>query len=92
MNLSGLPGVNEATVEAAYFVTPSGAIRLLGKHIAVTKAGSCGAITAWKDDAGQYRAEFHRHCTTKGSYEGTSKKSLAAWLKQWIPILEGDGL
>lgn len=83
--LAGLPGIRKKMVKAAWAKTPSGFIAALARHRAVTAAGDDGAVNAYRDDAGNYRAHFSRHWSILSEETFASKAALRRWLEEWLP-------
>src|SRR5690606_2611884 len=65
--------------------SPTEAMRVFAAKGVVTSAGETGCITVWKDRKGTIRAEFCRHHVPLSSVMPTSKRALAAWLREWWP-------
>lgn len=85
VQLSGLPGVKDKSVEAVGFGSISGALLLIRNYRAVTSAGDHGCINIWKDDLGYLRAEFQCRMITRGEFKGRTKSALKEWLVEWFP-------
>lgn len=56
----------------------------------VTAAGSTGALNVWRDDAGQFRAEFMRHRVTLDALCVRRIMAVRKWLGRWWPSLGRD--
>lgn len=62
----------------------SQAVRYLRQRIAVTAAGSNGAISVWDDREGNYRAEAMAYRITIEAKVFTNLKATAIWITAWL--------
>jgi hypothetical protein len=83
--MTGLPGVRKKKIEAVYATGPYGFTRALENYRCATAAGDDGAVNAYIDDKGQYRAHFCRHYAVLAEGIFTSKAALRRWLKEQLP-------
>jgi len=84
--LHGLPGTN-GPIEAVRASSVTGFLNALRTSEAVTTAREEGAINVWLAD-GLYRCERYRFRTTVNSRAFTSKRKVAAWLREQLPQIE----
>lgn len=80
----GLTGVKAKAVPGVVVGSVSAMVDALTKHRVSTAAGDKGCVTAWRDDAGNYRSDFSQWLVTKAEATHTSKAALRAWLRKWF--------
>jgi len=83
--LKGLAGVKAPMVKAARANSVTAFLNAIRKTRAVSGANDNGAITVWRDDAGDIRAAFcqYKVDVATGTFKNTS--DLRKWLKVWFP-------
>lgn len=80
-----LPGVKGGHLRGPMARTVSDFRRAMVDHRAVSSAGDLGAVTVWRDDAGQWRVAFMQYRAIIDTAEFTSKAAVLAWLRIWLP-------
>lgn len=82
----GLDGVT-GEKDALRLTSVSGALQIIKAGGACGTAGDNGAVTAWRDDAGKYRAELSRWMSVKARIETKSLKGIREFLKEHLPTI-----
>ena len=59
----------------------------LRKRRVCSAAGDYGALNAWRDDKGQYRACFCQWLAVKAMREFPTKAAMLKWVKKMLPKL-----
>lgn len=90
LTLKGLPGRKQKEVRCHISRSITDALRNLRVDSATIVANDNGSISLWKDDDGQYRAEFYRFQCSEGEYKGETLAGLRDWLKSWWPKMSRD--
>lgn len=88
MPFVGLEGIRKKEVGGKFVGTPAAAIRALKDNRVASLAGDRGAVTVWRDDAGNLRGDFSRWRITQDSILAKSKAELRRWLDRVAPQCE----
>lgn len=80
-----MPGVKRRSLRGPLASSATGFLSALRKHRVCGAAGDHGAVTAWIDDDGKYRATFSRWCQVLEAGTFNTKASLGAWLRHALP-------
>lgn len=86
MTLTGLPNTS-ADVQAVLVTSVTMASKYLRQSMAVTAAGSTGALNVWRDDDGDWRCEAMRNLVTVDRATFVHVAAVVAWLKESWPSL-----
>lgn len=86
--LHGLPGRSEKETPFRRLKTPAQAVKSLTKKHAVSTAGDNGALTAWRQDDGTFRAERYFYCKMVDQWTGPSKAGLREWLEDQLSKIQ----
>jgi hypothetical protein len=82
---SGLNGIRRGRAKGVMVNSVTGFMSALRKHRVATDAGDHGAITVWRDDAGNYQGAFTRWHSTIDHKGFPTKTALRKWLVEWFP-------
>jgi hypothetical protein len=88
VRLVDLPGC-AGEVYAASVASVTEATGFLRQRVAITSAGSTGAMNVWYDDAGVLRGEFLRHLMVldrteaKHVSEYRQIRDVTVWMRKW---------
>jgi hypothetical protein len=84
--LFDLPGKPGAT-RAVNVRSITEAMRFISQGDPVTTAGGGGSLTVWRDNNGDWRAEFDRFRVPLDQRTLPTKGSIRKWLRRWWPKL-----
>lgn len=86
MTYRGMEGV-AGDLEGPFVGSKSAMIAALKDERIVVATGDFGALTAWRDDAGLYRAEFHRRLMSLAKTWAPSRTGLYGFVALCWPAL-----
>lgn len=81
----GLEGIRKKKIDGKFVASPAAAIRALTDNRVASLAGDRGAVTVWRDDAGNLRGDFSRWQITQDSILAKSKAELRRWIDRVAP-------
>lgn len=82
---TGLPGTRRKLKGITVAQSVSAFDRALRKHRVVSTAGHHGSLTAYRDDAGNWRGVFCQWLAVKADIEVDVKSELLKWIAEWLP-------
>ena len=62
--------------------------RTLLEHRACSTAADNGAVTIWRDDAGQWRGDRSRYWVTQATLTCRTKSEVWMWLRKQLPKIQ----
>lgn len=79
-----LEGIKKQKISGVFASNITQARKYLGKWRVISWAGSGGAVTAWRDDKGKYKASHQYYMVEKASKTCTTKKEILDWYAKYL--------